>query len=134
MVMISDPAAIKALYMERAHGLPPGRNIILDPILGARSLLVLEGADHLAHRKLMLPPFHGERMRSYEPIVEEIVDARDRLLAAGEEFPIHPRMQAITLEVILRVVFGVADGPAAGAPARHAHRRCWRRPRRPSPS
>ena len=59
----------------------------------------------------MLPPFHGERMRSYEPMVEEIVDAEIDSWPLGEEFPIHPRMQAITLEVILRVVFGVADGP-----------------------
>ncbi|HEY2335135.1 MAG TPA: cytochrome P450 [Solirubrobacterales bacterium] len=111
MVMISDPAAIKALYTEREHGLPPGREIILTPIVGARSLLVLEGADHLAHRRVMLPPFHGERMRSYEPIVEEIVDAEIDSWPLGEAFAIHPRMQAITLEVILRVVFGVADGP-----------------------
>jgi cytochrome P450 len=111
MVMISDPAAIKALYTEREHGLPPGRDVILKPILGARSLLLLEGADHLAHRKLMLPAFHGERMRSYEPIVEEIVDAEIDSWPLGEELAIHPRMQAITLEVILRVVFGVAEGP-----------------------
>ncbi len=111
MVMISDPVAIKALYMEREHGLPPGRDIILKPILGARSLLLLEGADHLAHRKLMLPPFHGERMRSYEPILDEIVDAEIDSWPLGEEFAIHPRMQSITLEAILRVVFGVAEGP-----------------------
>ena len=111
MVMISDPAAIKALYTERAHNLPPGRDIILKPILGERSLLLLEGADHLAHRKLMLPAFHGERMRSYEPLVEEIVDAEIDSWPLGEQFAIHPRMQAVTLEVILRVVFGVADGP-----------------------
>jgi cytochrome P450 len=111
MVMISDPAAIKALYMERSHGLPPGRDIILTPIVGPRSLLVTEGADHLAHRKLMLPPFHGERMRSYQPLVEEIVDREIDSWPLGEEFAIHPRMQAITLEVILKVVFGVADGP-----------------------
>jgi cytochrome P450 len=111
MVMISDPAAIKALYMEREHGLPPGRDIILKPILGARSLLLLEGADHLAHRKLMLPAFHGERMRSYEPIVEEIVKAEIDSWPLGEELAIHPRMQAIALEAILRVVFGVAEGP-----------------------
>jgi cytochrome P450 len=111
MVMISDPAAIKALYTERAHGLPPGREIILTPIVGARSLLVTEGADHLAHRKVMLPPLHGERMRSYQPLVEEIVDREIDSWPLGEEFAIHPRMQAITLEVILRVVFGVSDGP-----------------------
>jgi cytochrome P450 family 135 len=111
MVMISDPAAIKAMYTERAHGLPPGRDIILKPILGERSLLILEGADHLAHRKLMLPPFHGERMRSYGPVLEEIVDAEIDSWPLGEEFAIHPRMQSITLEAILRVVFGVAEGP-----------------------
>ena len=110
MVLISDPAAIKALYMEREHGLPPGRNVFLEPILGARSLLLLEGADHLAHRKLMLPAFHGERMRSYEPIVQEIVDAEIDTWPLGEEFALHPRMQAVTLEVILRVVFGVSEG------------------------
>ena len=110
MVMISDPAAIKALYTEREHGLPPGRNVFLEPILGSRSLLLLEGADHLAHRKLMLPAFHGERMRSYEPIVQEIVDAEIDTWPLGEEFALHPRMQAVTLEVILRVVFGVSEG------------------------
>jgi cytochrome P450 len=110
MVMISDPKAIKALYTEREHGLPPGRNITLEPVLGSRSLLLLEGSDHLARRRLMLPPFHGERMRSYEPIVDEIVTAEIDSWALGEEFPIHSRMQAVTLEVILRVVFGVSSG------------------------
>ncbi|HEU5141654.1 MAG TPA: cytochrome P450 [Solirubrobacterales bacterium] len=111
MVLISDPAAIKALYTERGHGLPPGRNVFLEPILGARSLLLLEGADHLAHRKLMLPSFHGERMRSYEPVMAEIVDREIDSWPLREEFPVHPRMQAVTLEVILRVVFGVGSGP-----------------------
>jgi cytochrome P450 len=111
MVMISDPAAIKALYTEREHGLPPGREVVLTPIVGPRSVLVIEGADHLAHRKLMLPAFHGERMRSYEPIVGEIIDAEIDSWPLGERFAIHPRMQAVTLEVILRVVFGVAEGP-----------------------
>jgi cytochrome P450 family 135 len=111
MVMISDPGAIKALYKEREHGLPPGRNIVLEPLVGPRSLLLLEGAEHLAHRKLMLPPFHGERMRSYEPIVGEIVDAEIDSWPLGEKFAIHPRMQAVTLDVILRVVFGVSEGP-----------------------
>jgi len=111
MVMISDPAAIKALYTERAHGLPPGREVVLTPIVGPHSVLVIEGADHLAHRKLMLPAFHGERMRSYAPLVEEIVGAEIDSWPLGERFAIHPRMQAVTLEVILRVVFGVAEGP-----------------------
>jgi cytochrome P450 family 135 len=111
MVLISDPAAIKALYTERENGLPPGRNIVLEPILGSRSVLLLEGSEHLARRKLMLPAFHGERMRSYESVLDEIVGAEIDSWPLDREFPIHSRMQAVTLEVILRVVFGVADGP-----------------------
>src|SRR6185437_7674252 len=111
MVMISDPAAVKALYTERRNGLPPGRSFALEPILGARSVLLLEGEEHIARRRLMLPPFHGERMRSYEATVGEIVTAEIDSWQLGREFPIHARMQAITLEVILRAVFGVAEGP-----------------------
>jgi cytochrome P450 len=111
MVMISDPAAIKALYQERSHGLPPGRDIVLKPILGAKSLLLQEGAEHLSRRKLMLPPFHGERMRSYEETMTAVVRQEVDSWPLASEFPIHPRMQAVTLEVILRVVFGVSSGP-----------------------
>ncbi|MBS1676029.1 MAG: cytochrome P450 [Actinobacteria bacterium] len=111
MVMISDPAAVKALYTERRHGLPPGRTFALEPILGPRSVLLLEGEEHMARRRLMLPPFHGERMRSYEVTVGEIVTAEIDSWQLGREFPIHARMQAVTLEVILRAVFGVAAGP-----------------------
>src|SRR3954470_17045691 len=60
MVMLSDPEAIRALYSNAEHGLPAGRTIALLPILGPRSLLLLEGREHLARRRLMLPPFHGE--------------------------------------------------------------------------
>jgi cytochrome P450 len=111
MVMISDPEAIKALYRERAHGLPPGRDIVLGPILGAKSLLLQEGAEHLSRRKLMLPSFHGERMRSYEETMTAIVTAEVDSWSLQREFPIHARMQAVTLEVILQVVFGVSTGP-----------------------
>jgi cytochrome P450 family 135 len=111
MVLISDPVAVKALYTERSHGLPPGRNIILEPVLGSRSLLILEGAEHLARRRLMLPPFHGERMRAYEQVIDEIVTAEIDSWPLEHEFPIHSRMQAVTLEVILRAVFGVSTGP-----------------------
>jgi cytochrome P450 len=111
MVLISDPVAVKALYTERRNGLPPGRSFSLEPILGARSVLLLEGAEHIARRRLMLPAFHGERMRSYESVVEEIVTAEIDSWPLGREFPIHGRMQAVTLEVILRAVFGVGEGP-----------------------
>jgi cytochrome P450 len=111
MVLLSDPVAIKALYREPGHALPPGRNLFLEPIVGSRSLLLLEGADHLAHRKLMLPAFHGERMRGFEPMVAAIAGADVDSWPLGEELALHPHMQAVTLEVILRIVFGVSEGP-----------------------
>ena len=82
--------------------------------MGSRSLLLLEGREHLARRKLMLPPFHGERMRAYEATVREVVAREVASWPEGEAFALHPRMQAVTLEVILRAVFGVTD------PARRA--------------
>ena len=109
MVMLSHPDAIRALYGEREHGLPAGRAIALLPIVGPRSLLLLEGREHLARRRLMLPPFHGERMRAYESTVREAVARDVEGWPVGQPFPIHPRMQAITLDVILRAVFGVTD-------------------------
>jgi len=111
MYLISDPEAIKALYREPSHGLPPGRNLVLEPIVGSKSLLIQEGAEHLSRRRLMLPPFHGERMRSYEKTMDEIVEAEIDGWPLNREFPIHARMQTLTLEVILRVVFGVSSGP-----------------------
>ena len=109
LVMLSDLEAIRALYSNREHGLPPGRTLALLPILGPGSLLLLEGSEHLARRRLMLPPFHGERMRAYEAVVRDVVARDVETWPLGEPFAIHPRMQQVTLEVILRAVFGVTD-------------------------
>lgn len=109
MVMLSDPEAIRALYSEHGHGLPPGRTIALLPVMGPSSVLLLEGREHLARRRVMLPPFHGERMRSYESIVRETVQRELDGWSDGSQFALHPRMQTITLEVILSAVFGVTD-------------------------
>src|SRR5206468_12884378 len=65
--------------------------------------------EHLARRKVMLPPFHGERMQAYEETVREIAVREIESWPPGAEVTLHPRMQAVTLEVILRAVFGVTD-------------------------
>jgi cytochrome P450 len=109
MVMIADPEVLGRLYKARENGLPPGRSFALEPIMGSRSILLLEGAEHLGRRRLMLPPFHGERMRAYESVVEEAIGREIERWPIGEPFPVHPRMQSVTLEVILRAVFGVSD-------------------------
>lgn len=109
MVMLSDPDAIKALYGARDARLPPGRTIGLRPVMGSRSVLLLEGQEHLERRRLMLPPFHGERMRAYEDLIREVAEREIATWTRGRAFAIHPRMQAVTLEVIMRAVFGVTD-------------------------
>jgi cytochrome P450 len=109
MVMLSDPRAIQALYAEPAHRLPRGRIIALLPIMGPQSVLLLEGGAHLARRRLMLPPFHGERMRAYEQEMREIAREEIDRWPHGEELALLPRMRAITLEVIMRIVFGVTE-------------------------
>jgi cytochrome P450 len=109
MVLVSHPDAIKALYTKRETGLPPGRTIALEPVMGPDSVLLLEGDAHLERRKAMLPAFHGERLRTYESVVEDVARTEIDSWQLGTEFPIHPRMQSVTLEVILRAVFGVSD-------------------------
>ena len=109
MVMISGPEAIRALYSEAGHGLPPGRTLSLRPIMGPRSVLLLEGAEHLSRRRVMLPAFHGDRMRAYEATVREAAEREIARWPTDRPFAVHPSMQAVTLEVILRAVFGVDD-------------------------
>jgi cytochrome P450 len=122
MVLLSDPEVIRELYSGRPaaaaandtarggeHTLPPGRTVSLLPIMGPDSLLLLEGAEHLERRRLMLPPFHGERLAAYESAIREIAVAEVERWRVGERFAVHGRMRAITLEAILRVVFGVTD-------------------------
>jgi cytochrome P450 len=110
LVFISDPPSLKRLFgADRVNTIAPGRNVILRPIMGSRSVLLLEDEEHLRRRKLMLPPFHGERMRAYESVIEEATEREVAAWPADRRFPLHPRMQAITLEVIMRAVFGIED-------------------------
>jgi cytochrome P450 len=83
------------------------------PVMGAHSVVVLTGPEHMRQRKLLLPPFHGERMREYEAV---IIEATGRDMASwplGNPMSLHQRTRAVTLEVILRAVFGV-DGERMG--------------------
>jgi cytochrome P450 family 135 len=112
-VMLSDPAAIREVFTAPADLVHAGdANSILRPMLGPSSVLLLDGAEHLHQRKLMLPAFHGERLQRYRQI---IVEATERALEdwrAGEAVSLRPHAQAITLEVIVRAVFGVEAGAA----------------------
>src|SRR3712207_2391579 len=95
---------------------PPDRlrageaNAVLQPIVGSRSVLLLDGAEHLRHRKLMLPPFHGQRLKTYEALIRRAADREIDRWPSGEPFALLPSMQSLTLDVIMGAVFGVGEG------------------------
>ena len=109
-VITSDPAAVRTVFTGDPETMLAGKNNeILRPLLGDRSVLLLDRAEHLRQRRLMLPPFHGERMRAYAETMREVAERQVATWARGESFAVAPSMQAITLEIILRTVFGLSD-------------------------
>jgi cytochrome P450 len=107
-VMISHPDAVKQVFTGDPRLLHAGEaNVILKPMLGSNSVLLLDEAPHMRQRKLMLPPFHGERMKAYAQTMTSVAEREIASWPRGEPFALWPRMQAITLEVIVRTVFGV---------------------------
>lgn len=112
-VLTSDPEAIREVFTGNPEQLRAGEaNLILRPLLGKHSLLLLDGPRHVEERRRMLPPFHGERLQASCAIMREIADHAIDAWPLGQPFPIHAAMQAITLEVILRTVFGSGESDA----------------------
>jgi cytochrome P450 len=110
MVFLADPAAVKEVFTGDRDLLHAGEaNAAMEPVLGPHSLLILDGARHLRERKLLLPPFHGEAVRAYARRIETIAAREVATWPVGRPFAVRPRMQAVTLEVILQAVIGVRD-------------------------
>ncbi len=110
-VMLADPEAIREVFSARPELVHAGEaNEILRPTLGPRSILLLDDADHLRQRKLMLGPFHGERMQRYRDAMVDVTEHELERMPVGRPFAMRPHMQAITLEVIMRAVFGARTG------------------------
>jgi cytochrome P450 len=110
VVVTDDVEIVRQVFTGDPELLRAGEgNVILRPLLGARSVLTLDGPEHLRQRRLLLPPFHGERMRHYRETMREVAERQVQRWPVGSAFPAQPSMQAITLEVILRVVFGAED-------------------------
>jgi cytochrome P450 family 135 len=111
-VMVFGPDGVKQLFRGSPEQLRAGEaNAPLGPVVGERSVLLLDGAEHIRHRRLMLPSFHGERMRAYESVMREAADRAIDSWPVGETFQLLPWMQSVTLDVIMRAVFGVEEGP-----------------------
>jgi cytochrome P450 len=107
-VVISDPALVRELFRQPTNAVR-GAEPNLGLVLGPGSSFGLQGDKHLRHRKLLLPQFHGDRMRAYEALIEaETLDETSKW-PQGEEFPVRESMMRITLNTILRGIFG-ADG------------------------
>jgi len=108
LVMLSDPQSVKQVFTAPPEVAPSAANSSpIATVLGQSSVITLTGPEHMRQRKLLLPPFHGARMREYEDV---IVQATRRDMAGwplGRPMRMHPHTRAITLEVILRAVFGV---------------------------
>jgi cytochrome P450 family 135 len=110
-VMVFEPEIVKQVFKGPPEQLRAGEaNALLGPILGERSVLLLDGAEHLRQRRLMLPTFHGQRMKAYESIMRDAADREIDAWPVGEPFQLLPSMQALTLDVIMRAVFGVDEG------------------------
>ena len=109
-VIVSDPDVVKEVFTGDPEIFRAGEgNRVLLPVLGKHSVLLLDGKQHLRQRKLLLPPFHGERMQRYREIMEEATEREVAGWTPGEPIQIARRMQEVTLEVIMRAVFGVTE-------------------------
>lgn len=105
--VFSNPEDVKEIFSDNGETLEAGRfNRTLAPLLGDRSVLMADGAAHRRKRKLLLPPFHGERMQAYGRAMLDITDEAIDSLPHGTPFSFHPPMQDVTLRVIIRTVFG----------------------------
>jgi cytochrome P450 len=111
-VMIADPAQVKQIFTAAPEVLHPGEGArILEPVVGKNSVILLDEGEHLSQRKLMLPAFHGEKMQRLIGTMQEVAEQEAESWPVGRPIALHPRFQALTLEVILRAVFGLDAGP-----------------------
>ncbi len=111
LVIISDPDEIKEVFLAAPDVLHPGEGArILEPIVGSNSVILLDEKPHLEQRKLMLPAFHGERMQRLAGLMSELAEQEIASWPRDEALAVHPRLQGLTLEIILRAVFGLERG------------------------
>ena len=110
-VMLADPDEVKEVFTAPADVLHPGEGgRILEPVVGANSVLLLDESEHLEQRRLMLGAFHSERMERLADLVGAVAEREVASWPRDEPVELHPRLQALTLEVILRAVFGLDSG------------------------
>lgn len=111
LVILSDPDDIKELFMAPPDVLHPGEGArILEPVIGPNSVILLDEGPHLEQRKLLLPAFHGEKMKRLSGLMTELAEREVESWPLQQPVALHPRVQRLTLEIILRAVFGLEQG------------------------
>jgi cytochrome P450 len=115
----SHPDHVRSLFTAKPEHVPSlTAESPLRPIVGPNSVLTANGARHLRQRKLLLPPFHGDAIERYAQMISAASERELDRWEVGRPFALAPRMQAITLDVIMSGIFGIADRPARGTPER----------------
>ena len=110
-VALGDPRDIEELFKASPEAIHPGEGArVLEPMLGRNSVILLDEGAHLEQRKLMLPAFHGERMQRLTGLMSEIAEGELETWPRNQPIALHPRLQRLTLEIILRTVFGLEQG------------------------
>jgi cytochrome P450 len=111
IVYVADPELVKEVFTGSPAVFHAGEAnaTVLEPALGPNSVLMLDDKPHLQQRKLLLPPFHGERIRRYGELIRQVTRREMESWPVGPEFSLRPHTQRITLSVILRAVFGIED-------------------------
>jgi cytochrome P450 len=111
-VMLTSPEEIKQVFTAPGDVLHPGSGArVLEPVVGRNSVILLDGDVHMEQRRLMLPAFHGERVERLEALVEEVTDRKVAAWPDDRPLNMHQAFQGLTLEIILRAVFGLDPGP-----------------------
>jgi cytochrome P450 len=116
-IITSHPDHVRSLFTAKPEQAPSlTKESPLRPIVGPNSVLTAVGPRHLRQRKLLLPPFHGEAIESYARAITEATEREIDRWPVGEPFELAPRMQAITLDVIMAGIFGIEGKPAPDTP------------------
>ena len=118
-VVTSHPDHVRSLFTAKPEEAPSlTAESPLRPIVGPNSVLTALGARHMRQRKLLLPPFHGEAIEQYARMISDAAEREIDTWPVGRAFALAPRMQAITLDVIMAGIFGIEGRPARGTPER----------------
>ncbi|MBH8555092.1 cytochrome P450 [Nostocaceae cyanobacterium CENA357] len=115
VVFVSNPQALQQMLASdtKEFAAPSDRNTAFEPMLGKNSLITISGEVHRRHRQLLMPPLHGDRMRTYGQVINNVTEQVISLWQIDKPFCVRSAMQLITMRVIMQAVFGLYEGPRA---------------------